>query len=316
MVIKVRTALILGYPGWLASELAKKLSAQGMKLDGLGLQLPNMVESNEIENYYRLDMSNFEELRNAPIRFENYDLIVNCASIIHPKRPLDFFKINALSSLHLVLTLNNANYRGEYIYISSNAAQGFTNEGVIANEDTPDTPKSIYGRSKLIAENFLKLYAKFNFNIVRPCMFYSDVVPKRHKIVRALMKLSVFPTFASNNAYRSVTSVSDICDVCVALSKGAAQRQTFYVCDDQVMSTNEVISEMARKAGIPKLKLIRMPKLIARAAYICDNLLCRINIYNMPLHLLGESDWNVGYSSKKASAQLGVKFSNYGTPEK
>lgn len=307
----MKKALIIGYPGWLASELAKKLCADNMVVDGLGLQSPAQIGANVLRQYYCVDVSNHHSLKNASIKFETYDVIINCASIIHPKRPIDFFKVNSLSSLSLVIVLNDARFSGEYIYISSNAAQGHIDTGVIGDENTPDLPKSVYGKSKLLAENFLKLKAKFNFNILRPCMFYSSNVPQRHQSVRKWMKISVFPTFSGNDVLRSVTSVSDICKTCLALCEGVAKRQVFYICDPHIISTNQVIVEMSRKAGVQNLRLIRLPSFIAKVAHVFDNLLCKYGIYIMSLHLLGESDWNVGYSSRKASKQLGINFGNY-----
>jgi nucleoside-diphosphate-sugar epimerase len=84
----------------------------------------------------------------------------------------------------------------------------------------------------------------------------------------------------------------------------AAINQTYYVADDQVYTTKEIVDAMAGALGVTP-RFLKLPRIVAQLAYQVDIALASLGLYWQTLHLVGEADWNVGLSCEKAKRELG-----------
>lgn len=291
----MNNVLVVGYPGWLASRLVEDLTGYNVILGTVDIKVLN-----HIPNAVYCDLTKIESINLA---LKDIDYVINCAGIIHPKDIFEYYQVNMLGVLNLCKATNNSAVK-RLIHISSNAVSGRSESNTIRTEADTDEPLNHYGRSKLYGETIIKKVLEKEYIILRPCMFYSKTLPKRHLDVLKKMKYGIFPIFGSGNYYRSVVSVADLSKAAVQAINSTIPFQVYYVCDNDVYTTKQIIYAMAKSVGVNNIKLVRLPRILSRIAYIIDTYLQSKNIYIQSLHLIGEADWSVGYSNEKLRSTL------------
>src|SRR5262245_51085334 len=85
---------------------------------------------------------------------DRFDTIIHCGAVSGPMvmadRPLDIWRINVLGTAHLLEAVRRQGI-GRFVLCSSCSVYGAMN-GATIDEDTPPDPGSLYGASKLAAE--------------------------------------------------------------------------------------------------------------------------------------------------------------------
>lgn len=232
--------------------------------------------------------------------------VLHAAGILHVRKTRDWYTVNTDYTKQLIDLSIEAGVR-RFVFISSNAAAGRSEKrGELLSEEVPARPLSHYGRSKHLAEQYLKrVDDKIETVILRPCMFYGPPVPGRHVEIYNRLRSGKMPLVGDGGFDRSVIHIQNLAEMCyLALTSPAAVSQTYYVADDRVYTTKEIVEAMGEALGV-KPRYIRLPALVAKLAYRLDMALAAVGIYWQTLHLVGEADWNVGLSCEKAKRELG-----------
>jgi len=113
------------------------------------------------------------------------------------------------------------------------------------------------------------------------------------------------PVVGTGDYARSVTHIDHLVEACyLALCHPAAANQTYFIADQQIYTTLEIINAMGQALGANS-NYVHLPSIIAPFSYQVDKVLSRFGIYWQNIHLLGEANWHVGVSSKKAQVELG-----------
>ena len=93
---------------------------------------------------------------------EAFDTIIHCGAVSGPMvmadRPLEIWRINALGTAHLLEAARRRRV-GRFLLCSSSSVYGAM-RGATIDEDTPPAPDSVYGASKVAAEQALIGYAR------------------------------------------------------------------------------------------------------------------------------------------------------------
>jgi len=136
---------------------------------------------------------------------------------------------------------------------------------------------------------------------LRPCMFYGPPVPPRHIEVYERVVHGRMPLVGSGNYARSLTYIDNLVQGCrLGLMHPAASGQTYYISDRPVYTTKQVVEAMGRALGVEP-RFFPVPAIVGPVAYQVDMALARAQRYWQTLHLVGESDWNVGVSCAKGA---------------
>jgi nucleoside-diphosphate-sugar epimerase len=250
----------------------------------------------------------------APRRAACADLsggtVLHAAAVIHVRRTAEWYEVNRDATLALARMAKEAGAR-RFVYVSSNAAQGAADAPTtVLTEDMPSAPKSHYGRSKCQAEQgLLKLHEPGRFDVVvtRPCMFYGPPVPQRHVDIFRRIQRGRLPLVGGGAYARSLTYIDDLVEgTLLSMTHPKAAGEIFNLCDARPYTTREVCEAMAAALGVPA-RFIPLPSLAATVAHGIDSALAACGLYSMNFHLLGEANWNVGCSSRKAQEVLGFK---------
>lgn len=297
----LKKVLVIGYPGWLSAILVEKLLKCGFYIR-VGVLSKDDVDRADIE-VVECDLTKKDQIKSA---IADVDYVVNCAGVIHPKKISDYYAVNDIGVSNLVEICNIYKVK-KLIHISTNAVAGKSNDNSVRNEESPGEPLCHYGKSKYNGELNIINGCTIPYVILRPCMFYGQNPPQRHKNIYNIIKLGIFPIFGSGNYLRSVTSVDNLADAVISAINFEISNEIFYICDSDIYTTRSIIIGMGDAVGI-RIRLIRLPQFIAKLAYFLDYFLQNIGLYSTKLHLIGESDWSVGFSNKKSKDMLKINY--------
>lgn len=303
--------LITGYPGWLSNRFLETLAEYALCFDSIrclaesgktAFVPPNLSVPVEC---VAGDLLDIVSLRKAT---RNVDLVLHAAGIIHVKKIPDFYRINRDGTRNLMDACLESGVK-RFIYISSNAAQGFSErKGHVLTEADPCRPENDYGRSKLEGEKVVRGFQNtggIETVIIRPAMFYGPPVPARHVGIFKQVRKGYFPVFGSGDYSRSVTYIDNLIQaIHLAMKTKAANGQVYTITDREVPTLMEVVETMAHSMG-GKVRILHFPVWMAAAAGCVDRILSAMGIYWMLPHIVGEAHRNIAYSIAKAEKELG-----------
>jgi nucleoside-diphosphate-sugar epimerase len=219
---------------------------------------------------------------NQIIDLGHSNVVVHLAGKAHDlkkvSQPQDYYDAN----FELTKQLYDAFLKSEaqkFIFISSVKAAADTVDGILIEETVPN-PQTHYGKSKLLAEEYIKaqpLPERKSYYILRPCMIHGPGNKGNLNLLYQIVKKGIpYPLAAFENK-RSFLSVENLCFVIKKLLENDIPSGIYNIADDESISTNELVTEIASVLNIrPKLWKIN-PSLIRFIAKRGDQLKLPLN---------------------------------------
>lgn len=304
--------LVTGAPGWLGTEVVRRLDAQNHDVRCL---TQSGVDTRSLQDYdvdcYPGDLRRQETLHDA---YEGgVDAVVHCAGMIHP-RPLfganQFYDINTRGTRN---ALEAARRHGtdHFVYVSSNAAQGFNDDPrELMTEGMPCRPESDYGRSKYLAEKHVRGYGRehgIDYTIVRPCWYYGPRQPDRMARLMRMIREGNPVMFGDGENLRSMTYVPNLADALerVLDRPRTTKGETYWVADERPYTTNHIYRTIAACLGVEdRFDPRRIPGVVSRACEFVDGVAGKLGIYEQNVHVAGEMRRTIACDPSKAMADL------------
>ena len=226
---------------------------------------------------------NRQQLSNPTVdQLNNSDAIIHLAGKAHDLKktsnPEEYYQVN----YELTKKLYDAFLKSEskkFIFISSvkASADSVTN---ILTEDQQSNPKTDYGKSKLMAEQYIqsqKLPEGKSYYILRPCMIHGPGNKGNLNLLYKFVQKGIPYPLAAFENQRSFLSVENLCFVIKQLLEKEIPSGIYNVADDEALSTNKVVEILAQSSN-KKAKLWRVsPRLIKGMAKIGDLLSLPLN---------------------------------------
>lgn len=162
--------------------------------------------------------------------------------------PEEYYSANYELTKKLYLNFLVSNVK-KFIFISSvKASSDYVND-ILKESDLPD-PKTHYGKSKQMAEEFIESQALpdgKSYYILRPCMIHGPNNKGNLNLLYNLISKGIpYPLAAFDNK-RSFLSIENLCFVIQELmDRDDIPSGIYNVADDEALSTNEVISILAQ----------------------------------------------------------------------
>ncbi|HEX7862385.1 MAG TPA: NAD-dependent epimerase/dehydratase family protein [Verrucomicrobiae bacterium] len=199
------------------------------------------------------------------------DFVVHLAALAHQltgKVPEgEFDRVNHRATAELAQAVADSATVKRMVFVSSIGAVCSASEKVVT-ERTECRPDSEYGRSKRDAEVAVeKILAgtRADYCVIRPPLVYGRGNPGNMLRLLKLTKSPVPLPLGSIRNRRTFIYVGNLVDVIEkALTHPKASRRIFNVADSEVLSTPELIRELARVRGT-KARLMPMPGRMLRA---------------------------------------------------
>jgi nucleoside-diphosphate-sugar epimerase len=223
----MRNILITGLSGFVGSNLKNYLS--------------------EVSN---LNLSAYNR-GNSSLNLIDTDAIVHLAGKAHDlknvSRPEDYYEANfeLTKKLYDAFLLSNVK---KFIFISSVKASADIFDGILSEDDDP-IPKTHYGKSKLMAEEYIRsirLPEGKSFYILRPCMIHGPGNKGNLNLLYKLVSKGLpWPLGAFKNK-RSFCSIDNLLFIFKELIEREDIPSGIYnVADNEPISTNSLISLIA-----------------------------------------------------------------------
>ena len=189
---------------------------------------------------------------------EGIHTIIHLAAYAHVTQksqvdPQALYETNVLGTKNLIKQAVPAGVK-RVIFLSSIGAMASTSPTPLS-ETSPCQPDSLYGRSKLMAEQELIQLSQttpLTYTILRPPLVYGPGNPGNMARLEKLLRLSLPLPLAAIHNQRSLISLPNLVDaILTCLTHPQARNQTFLVSDGQDLSTPELLPKIARPAHLP-----------------------------------------------------------------
>lgn len=310
------TELVTGAPGWLGTEVVRRLHKRGQHARCLTLE---GVDTSPLEPF---DVSVYEGDVREPASLDDafeggVDTVFHCAGMIHPPKLFGahlFEEINADGTRNM---LEAARQHGceHFVYISSNAAQGFSDDqdAPMREDQEPEPePESAYGRSKLAAEEHVRDYHDdygIDSTIVRPCWYYGPRQPDRMATLMRMIQEGDPIVFGDGENHRSMTYIPALVDALMLVDdhRSTANGETYWITDETPYTTNHVYETIADLLGVEDLDPTYVPTPISRLMEKADILADKLGVYQKHIHVAGEMSRGIAADPTKASEELGYE---------
>lgn len=269
-------ALITGSNGFIGSFLVEELLKRKYQIICLVRKTSNLQWIKDLPVQFTYgDVTNFDTMVPA---VKNVDFIFHSGGIVRARKEDDFFLVNSLGTKNLLEACKqyNPNLK-RFIYLSSQAAVGPSNDGVPITEKNEPNPISNYGRSKLQAEQVVSDYKKyFQVTIIRPPSVYG---PRDDDILTIFkyVKLGIKPQIGKSEKKISIVHVKDLVrGIILAAEHKKAENETFFISNkDGCLWTefDNLIADVMGKKGV----FVKVPEFLLDVVAFVSEKIARIS---------------------------------------
>jgi nucleoside-diphosphate-sugar epimerase len=205
----------------------------------------------------------YGSLDNVPLLTEamtGVEAVIHCAGKTKALHSSDFYRVNQAGTRHVVTAANSCRESVRHlVYISSLAVSGPGVPGCPAEETGEQRPVSVYGRSKLLAEEEIRHHCRASWTILRPAAVYgprdTELLAIFQKVKQRLMPLVSGARRSVHLVYAPDVAAAVLCSLLQERGVGG----TYHVAADPPCTDEELMEEIAAQLGCRPLRL-RIPR--------------------------------------------------------
>jgi len=239
---------------------------------------------------------------------------LHIAGLIHPNRIKDLYEVNLNGTRNLLEAAAKKGVR-RAVVMSSNSPIGCNpSRDDLFDETSPYSPYMHYGKSKMLMEKYVKelmTKERLELVIIRSTWFYGPFQPPRQSVFFKMIRDGKVPIVGDGNNLRSMGYIENVSQgiLLAALTK-EANGNTYWIADDRPYSMNEIIDTIERLLEsefdqVCKHKRMRIPSITSELAYIADQMIQSMGMYNQKIHVLSEMNKTIACSVDKAKQEIG-----------
>ena len=269
--------LVIGNSGLIGNALVQKLIKKQIRLICYDISKPKY--SSEI----LFIKGSIEDLKILSKKTKNIkiDVVVHLAAFLGvkntEKNKLECLNTNILGTIN-VLDFCVKKKVKKIIFSSSSEVYGEGGKNFL-REDFFLKPKSIYGITKVVNEEYIKAYCskfKLNFNI---CRFFNIYGPKQRdefvipNFINKIKKNQIIEIYGSGNQIRCFCYVDDAVDILIKLIFSKIQNKTFNIGNNnepiKIIDLAKLIYKLAKKKiRLKKVDFIDSDRSSTREIYV------------------------------------------------
>jgi len=229
--------LVTGASGFLGSHVAERLASEGHTVR---LVLRRTSSRRFLTGFEFEEASgDVTDAGSLPPAVAGVDAVVHTAGLVKARNEAEFMAVNATGTANLLAALTKANPDlPRFVYVSSLAAHGPSEDGDPRPSAAPPLPVSAYGRSKLAGERVVAESAIAGRSVVfRPPVIYG---PRDAALVPffRLARLRIAPLLMGGHNRISIVYVDDIARAIAQASTAEANvGSKTYCADDGAVHT-------------------------------------------------------------------------------
>ncbi|MDO5759857.1 MAG: NAD(P)-dependent oxidoreductase [Bacteroidota bacterium] len=269
----MKKVLVTGASGFIGSTLCDML------LRKEGVEVWAGVRKNSSRKYLQSQELHFMDLQYSEpdvlkeqLEKESFDTIFHLAGLTKAKSQEEFDKVNFVYTKNLIYAIKDLECK--LIYMSSFAAHGPAGENpfTIAKVSDKNTPNTMYGKSKLKAEEYINDHCTNKYIILRPTGVYGER-EKDYFVYFKTIKSHIDATLGKPKQRLTFIYSKDLCKACILAAENRdLTKKTYFVADGNVYLDSE-FSQITKQVFNTWTISIRFPLWIVRViSSFLDNL--------------------------------------------
>ena len=259
----MKNYFVAGGAGFIGSHLTEALVKKGFTVTCLVRNTSNLSNLEDLNvRLVHGDCTREESLYEA---VSGIDYVFHLAGLTKACSEVDFFDANVKCTRNILGAVLEKN-RGirRFVYISSLAAAGPSNDGAPLKEDCTAAPISLYGKSKLEGEQSVLMHrSDIPVVVIRPPAVYGPR-DKDMLVIYRMVKAGIAPMWGT--CYYSFIYVEDLINgiLLSALDENAAG-EIFFISDGIIYSSDDVIDAVADAVQKRPIRF-RIPRFVMSSA--------------------------------------------------
>lgn len=234
-------------------------------------------------NFIELDFSSLDKLESQLVLFRDkcggWDYIIHAAGVTKCVDKKDFFRVNYEGTKHFVDAIARVGMQPKkFIYLSSLSVYGPAREerpySPILESDTPQ-PNTEYGKSKLLAEQYITGKAKFPYIILRPTGVYG---PRERDYFQMAVSIKKGVDFAVGYKPQVITFiyVKDLVNAVYLAIESAVENRCYFVSEPFGYSSRAFSDYIQAELGIKRVLHIKAPVWLLKVISLCSERISRM----------------------------------------
>ena len=258
--------LITGASGFIGRFLVEEALRRSYEV-WVGVRATSSLKNLPVDQINRIDLKYddpvalTEQLSQQVKEYGVWNYVIHNAGLTKTTNPSDFLQVNATYTLHLLNALTNANCKPEkFLLMSSLSSYGKVDEKTFRpiQLNDPQCPDTIYGKSKLKAEYYVRNQSDFPYVILRPTGVYG---PGDKDYLMEIQSIRSGFDFTVGMKPQRITFiyVKDLARVALdALEAEAVRNRHYFVADGDVYTDKEfarLIQELVKKKHVFRARM-------------------------------------------------------------
>ena len=305
--------LVTGASGFIGSFIVEEAIRQGFDTWAAvrGSSSREYLQDERI-NFIELNLSSEEQLCEQ-LRPHRFDYVVHAAGVTKCVDKRDFYRINTEGTQNLVTALRRLEMPlKRFVYISSLSVFGAIREQQpykeICETDTPQ-PNTEYGRSKLVAEQWLDTQKDFPYVVLRPTGVYGPREKDYYIMAKSIKQHSDFSVGYKRQDITFVYVTDVVQAVFLAMEKGKTGRK-YFLSDGEVYQSTTFSDYIHEELGRPWWIRIKAPVWVLRIVTFCGEYAGRLAgkvsaLNNDKYNILRQRNWRCDI--QPAVSELGYR---------
>ncbi|HTL07661.1 MAG TPA: NAD(P)-dependent oxidoreductase [Chitinophagaceae bacterium] len=299
--------LITGASGFLGYHLIEAALLQGYEVYAgvRGSSNTAHLDTTKV-TIVQLDMSDIAALQNV-LRQYGIGYIIHAAALTRAKTPELYNFSNALLTRNLATAALEAGIQ-KFVFISSLAAIGPSADGRPLKEEVTPQPVTWYGRSKQLAENYLRALPALPFIVLRPTAVYGPREKDLFLLVQSVVRgIEVY--IGRSPQKLSFVYVKDVASIAVHCLASTINGEFYNLSDGHVYNQYSFADAAKKVIGKKTVRLHLPLSLIKKVAAGMDILYSRSSktpvLNKDKVNELTAADWSC--SIEKIQQQQGFR---------
>ena len=245
-----KTALVTGATGFIGSHLVDALTGDGVEVTSL--VLPGDPASNLRGGRTKIVHGDIRDRSSLAAAMRGIETVYHLAAISHHDARLpdtEYEAVNVQGTRNVLEAADEAGVKC-VLFTATIEAVGLSKDGAPLTEESPQTPRNIYGESKLAAENLVRAYRSprgMKTVVVRPPMTYG---PRELILVDRLFKMvqrGIYPLIGSGKALTEFCYVKNqVLGIRLAAEKGRPG-EVYFISDHRSYTIEEIVGAIGKE---------------------------------------------------------------------